>query len=220
MSSTFVSTYSTTPHTPDWSTIGYYSAYTSGSITIYGTSTYDAKLQVFDTMGSAVELCSDPYGNCTPLYTACSTGAYGQNYILYSTFTGTCSVCVANTIYSSFGASSGYTQYTCTNQTPRTVYRVSPVQTTSTSKSSTSSRSSLTPFPLPGPPKSTNNTGIIVGAVIGGLAVLGIIVVAVVFLLLRHKRASQAAVLEYRPYSVATVTTVPNGDLPIYTGKP
>ncbi|KAF2730854.1 hypothetical protein EJ04DRAFT_555137 [Polyplosphaeria fusca] len=144
-----------------------------------------------------------------PLYTTCSLGV-----MLAETTTLQCAgngyQCETWLLYDSWGGSDAMTAYFCpsstTNLTLTTYYKEKPDSIISTEAPSTTPSSSdslsLIPAGAPStstvsatsssmpssPPAHSNNAGVIAGATIGGIAVLGAIGVAVLFILKRSKR--------------------------------
>ncbi|ORY00656.1 hypothetical protein BCR34DRAFT_108114 [Clohesyomyces aquaticus] len=184
--------------------IPYFTYYTSTG-SLYGLCNGPYYISYFASLypSSSVPSCA---------LTATCSGGY-LSYFNPSTSPVLCytsgSRCLTNLLYSSYGATeSPYSSFYCgwlsdTKVNAVSVYQKSPTITAFPSTSSSNSNPTATPNPasastLPsststsepsgGGGKLNSNTGVIAGSVIGGVAVLGAIGVAVLYILKRSRR--------------------------------
>ncbi|KAH7398448.1 hypothetical protein BKA66DRAFT_203812 [Pyrenochaeta sp. MPI-SDFR-AT-0127] len=180
-------------------TVGFMSIGTARGTTVWDTITITAENLIAATSGSIYRVC-DPSisGGCD--FFSCS-----GSYVVFPTTSIVCEgprTCSSYILASDIEDRSPLTNFWCDTVTGGTIYKTKPGGTTvrppttspitSTSSSSSTSISTSTspvPTPTPAPSKSSPPVGAIVGGVVGGIAVLGAIVVAALFLF-RRKRKS------------------------------
>lgn len=174
---------------------GWRSVTVSDGTTIWNANTC-GNGYTFSSSGSLYGCCSI-IGRCS-LYYDCDT----SGYIYWGTTWSYCgigvvSTCTYNVLLASEGASSSKTAYWCGHvpTTGHTVYEQTPGQVP-INTGPTNSHSPSGPLPTAQPTNNDNKSssppvGAIVGGVIGGLAVIGIIVVAVILLRRRKNQPQQ-----------------------------
>ncbi|KAF2264054.1 hypothetical protein CC78DRAFT_253766 [Lojkania enalia] len=153
-----------------------------------------------------------------PMYTSCSLGVMIGPESISSQCAGNGYICVSELLYQTWGAEDAATNIICTysssvndstavsffaerpaaivstqNVEPTTTPRSTPISTSDAAPGNVPSTSSAEPTSAPptssgGGGGNSNNTGIIAGTTVGGIAVLGAIGVAVLYILKRAKR--------------------------------
>lgn len=209
---------STSKFTTTW---GYYSGGTNTNGTLWAPITWTTEGNTLVSSGGHVRRCTfsstsqyisslssysyttfDTVTSCY-LFTTCSEGwlvaASTSFYCVRSQ-----SVCKTDLLYETFGASDAMTWMYCDTtstgaSTITAMYKTKPGPMPATTPASTTSETSATAASslpsqstttVPPPPKS-NNTGVIAGSVVGGVAVLAIAGVGILFLLRRNRKKKQ-----------------------------
>jgi hypothetical protein len=135
--------------------------------------------------------CCPSVGACN-IFTSCSADSY---LVGPSTSVDCSSYCSSDILFQTLSDISAQAYFWCASESDfgANIYRTSPpaFATTSSSPSSTTSfptPGSTSPTTVPVSPSSKSNAGAIAGGVVGGIAVIGLIVAGVLYMRMRSKK--------------------------------